>query len=308
MPKELLLGKGFVLTKDTIYVTAAMPELEDEDVYHAIMFKWSGGKWAHWKINDRIVRHLAIPGPQGPTMFTASVTGRVQVGDKSGFRWEMVDRSESGPSALRMITTMSRIGDSLYVAGMARQVYRRPLGGGPWQRADNGVLVPRDSTEIAGFKSIHGLSEDDLYAAGFNGQIWHRDHGNWMQVDSPTNVKLESVLCVSEGCVFIAGGGGLVLKGSRDSWEPLINEATGETFWCIEKFGDELMLATNQGALFRIENDEVVPLEIALDRPVTTNWLHANDDVLLSVGTRDVLMFDGSAWTEIPSPWAAASE
>jgi hypothetical protein len=302
MADTVSFTKGFVYRKDRLYLVAVSDELDEKDIYHAIMLRYKDQGWAHWTVEDRIVGLCVFDGPAGVTVLAMGIDGRIQIGDNTGFRWEVVDTGDEAPSILRHLTAIRTIGRHVYVAGMARQVYRRPLAGGPWERADRGALVPRKSAEIAGFKSIDGLVEDDLYAAGFHGQIWHFNGARWTSLDSPTNILLAAVKCMTPDLVYIGGGKGTVLKGNKDSWEVVPNEVTQETFWAVENYKGTLYLATTAGTLFKLEQGSVVPVETGLDKEITTNWLHANDGVLMSVGARDLLVFDGSAWTEIPHP------
>ncbi len=302
MSGSISFGKGFVYRKSTIYVDAALDDLDENDEYHTVMLRWSQGKWGHWTVQNRIISHIVFDGPMGRTVMAMGIDGRIQVGDRSGFRWETVDIGDEAPSNLRHLTTMRIIGRYIYVAGMARQVYRKAISGGRWERADQGALVPRKSLEIAGFKAIDGLHDKDIYAVGFYGEVWHFDGSMWHRLDSPTNVKLVCVRCLSPDLVLVGGDNGIVIRGNKDKWEIVNNEVTNQTIWGIGYFMETLYLSTNQGALFKLEDDKIVPVDMGFDRQVSTGFLHANDGVLLSVGVHDLVLFDGKSWTEIPHP------
>lgn len=298
----LRFTKGFVYRKDWFYIVAVTADLDEKDIYHAVILRWKSGQWANWTIANRIISFCAFDGLAGVATLAMGIDGRIQVGDSAGFRWEMVDTGEEGPSNLRHLTAMRVVGRHVYVAGMARQVYCRPLLGGLWRRADAGALVSKKSLDIEGFKAIDGLNEEDLYAVGFHGQIWHCDGSRWNRLDSPTNTLMVCVQCVTPDLVFLSGSNGTVLKGNKNKWEVIHNGATREDFWGMEYFQGTLYLSTNQGALFKLEQDEIVPVDLSLGKDVSTNWLHANDGVLLSVGAHDLAMFDGTNWTEIAHP------
>ncbi len=302
MNESITFGKGFIYRKNLLYIDAALDELDEKDVYHAVMLRWSNGQWSHWIIRNRIASHCAFDCPGGRTIMAMGIDGRIQVGDSLGFHWETVGSGDEAPSVLRHLTTMRIIGKHIYVAGMARQVYRRPIFEGRWEKVDRGALVPRKSLEIAGFKAIDGLHEEDIYAVGFYGQIWHYEGVMWNQLDSPTNVKLECVRCIAQDLIFISGGKGIVIKGNKNKWEIIHNEATRNTFWGMEYFMKTLYLSTEQGALFKLEHDEIVPVDMNLGKKVSTYSLHVNDGVLLSVGIADIVLFDGKKWKEIQHP------
>lgn len=302
MPATISFGKGFVYRRNWLYVTGSWDELDEQDVAHTLVFRWLDGEWGHWTIDQRIVSLCVYDAPKGRTVLSMSFDGAIEVRDDTGQRWEVVDEGDNGPSNLRHLTAMRMIGESVYVAGMRRQVYCRPLSGGAWKRVDKGTFVPLDRPEVTGFKAIDGLHEKDIYASGFFGEIWHWDGMAWAQLDSPTNVLLPSLKCVAPEIVYVAGVKGVVLRGDKNGWQAIANEATQDTFWGIEYYDGTLYLATGQGSLYKLDKEEIVPLELNLDKPFTTGWLHAHDGVLFSVGSRDLLLFDGNTWREIVMP------
>jgi len=302
MNGSVSFGKGFAYRKDWFYVTASINELAEAEIDHSLVFRRKDGGWEWWTVDNHIVAVWCFDGPRGRTVMALSIDGAVEVSTGDEVVWEIVDDSDNGPSNLRHLTSMRIIGGHIYVAGMRRQVYRRAIDRGSWERADTGTFVPVDSSEIAGFKTIDGLHEGDIYAAGFYGEIWHWDGKIWVPLDSPTNVLLASLKCVSNDLVFVGGNKGIVLKGNKDHWTILENDATENTFSCIEYYQDTLYLATNQNALFKLDKNEIVPVDMGLEDNVSTRWLHANDGILLSVGSHDVVSFDGTTWTKIAPP------
>lgn len=295
-------SKGFAYRKDWLYVSASIDELAEAEIDHSLVFRWKDGGWEWWTVDKRIAALCCFDGHRGRTLMAMSIDGAVEVSTGDKVAWEIVDDSDNGPSNLRHLTSMRIIGQHVYVAGMRRQVYRRAITGGGWERVDRGTFVPVDSPEMAGFKTIDGLHEGDIYAAGFYGDIWHWDAKVWTRLDSPTNVLLASLKCVSNDLVFVGGSKGIVLMGNKGYWTIVKNEATENTFCSMDYYQDTLYLATNQMSLFKLEGDEIVPVGMGLENKVSTRWLHANDGILLSVGSHDVVCFDGTTWTEIAPP------
>jgi hypothetical protein len=302
MNNSLGFTHGFVHRNNLIYVVGVLDDLDEQDVYHAIMLRWQDGKWDHWPIRNRIVSISAYDSPVGPTVMALGIDGKIHVSDNSGQHWETVDTSKEGPSRLRHLSSMRIIGNYVYVAGMQRQVYRRQKPSGTWRRFDEGVLVPRKSLEIEGFNSIDGLREDDIYAVGLHGQIWHYDGARWTEEESPTNVKLECVRCVSPDLVFVCGGNGIVIKGRTNRWETVNHEITKETFWGAAYLGDTLYLSTSQGTLFQLRENEMAPVDMKLGKDVSTFSLHGNDGIVLSIGNHDLCLFDGAQWKQLGYP------
>ena len=185
---------------------------------------------------------------------------------------------------------------------MSRMVYSRAMESSEWLRIDDGARVASGSAEIAGFKSIDGDGLGRYIAVGFYGDLWLYDERRWRRLTSPTNAKLECVRWVSESRAYIAGGGGILLRGQPDALEIVEQSSTKQTFWSMEWYDDHLYLATRDGSLWRLHDDDIVPVQLSSERAVTTGWLHANDGVLLSVGEHDLLVFDGHAWRSIDQP------
>lgn len=301
MAEPLGLTHGVVYRKDTLYVAAVDPALEDADVYHGYVMRWRAGDWGHWKVANRIYALGAYDVAGERTVFAMGPDGRVQVADGRGFRWEDMDPDGDGPSQRRPVGCLRRVGDFLYAAGMSRMVYRRSPAG-KWERASAGALVPRSSPEVAGFLGLDGFDPGDVYAVGFHGAIWQSDGTRWHPNDSPTNLKLECVRCTDAGQVFIAGAKGMILRGRNDAWDVVEQDVTEETFWGMEYAFGALYLSTAAGEIFRLAGDEFAPVELGLGHPITTRALHFNDGLLLSTGSHDLCVFDGTRWTEIAHP------
>lgn len=116
----------------------------------------------------------------------------------------------AGAPVLRRVAA---IGDALFACGMNRVVFER-TGVGAWESV--GPLGESDG--IIGFEALGGFNADELYTAGWNGELWWRDAGTWRRVESGTSVNLKALTCASDGSVYIVGDDGVLLKGRRDQW------------------------------------------------------------------------------------------
>jgi len=297
MADEISFTGGFIYDRTTIYVTAIIDALEEQDVRHALMLRWSAGKWVHWPIEARVVAHCVCSGPKGRLVFALSEDGRIHIADGSQLHWESLARFKARPGLGNLIS-MRLIGNAVYIVGMQRQVYKRRLTDPDWTRADIGCVVPEKSLEIASFEALDGTSEEDIYGVGLYGEIWRYDGLIWRRLDSPTNVKLQAVCCVDEDTIYIAGARGLVLKGNENTWKFVNNTSTELTFWGIARYKDQIYLSTDQGSIFTICNDEIILVRTGLE-PLSTFSLHVSDGLLLSTGRKDLAIFDGSNWQRL---------
>jgi hypothetical protein len=222
--------------------------------------------------------------------------GRVRILDHPRDRDEVID----GPHTYGFLCDAAAIGGSVYATGMSRQVYRRAPDG-RWSHDDAGVLDESlDVDSVSGFRAIHGIHEDELYAVGYNGEIWVKAGTGWQQLDSPTNVILERVHVVHPDLVYAAGQGGVILTGRRTEWHVLEQDVTAEDFWAIEWFGERLYLASRSG-LFRLQpGGELEPVDTGMGRTVKYGQLRVSDGFLWSFGPSYVLRStDGEAWTQV---------
>lgn len=121
-----------------------------------------------------------------------------------------------------VLRRVAGIGDRLFACGMNRAVLER-TGVGQW--AESGPVV--DAPGVVGFEAIGGFGVDELYAAGWNGELWWRDAGTWKRVESGTTVNLKSLTC-ADGLVYAVGDDGVLLKGRRDRFERVESGTTDD--------------------------------------------------------------------------------
>src|SRR5262249_25832852 len=143
--------------------------------------------WSHYDVHLTAIRMWVLPPPQAATWLLGE-GGYVQLVQNGAVSEEMVDPSDEGPLYRGNLTDLRRIGRHFYATGMSRQVYRREDSG--WRHIDAGTVLPLGDLTIAGFCTIDGLSEDDIYGAGYNGEIWRLFKSRWQPIETPTNLIL----------------------------------------------------------------------------------------------------------------------
>ncbi|MET0067808.1 MAG: hypothetical protein ABW076_15795 [Candidatus Thiodiazotropha sp.] len=194
------------------------------------------------------------------------------------------------------VEMIRNIAGELYVCGYGRQVYKRSEDG--WASISD-VILTRDSA--TGFFDIDGSDPRHIYAVGWQGEIYFYDGSRWHQDDSPTNSHLASVCCAEDGSIWIAGNKGVVLHGQYNQWTQISSEDMTGNWYSVAVYEGKAYLAGNQ-SLAVVEGDEIVPLDVGLDRAITTHKLSAREGLLWSVGEKDILMFDGQRWQEVAHP------
>ncbi len=215
-----------------VYVPAIADELADEED-HALVYRWIEKQWAHRPLSFSVgsVCFIERPKPLVMAMGNSRRDQRIFTNPGGpGTATEYVDTSDEGPSKLTHLKCIRSIGAHVYVAGLARRVYHRDAEN-TWTAIDRGVFVPRAQRRQAiGFNAIDGTNGHSLYAVGYKGEVWFYDGERWMQQESPTNVALTCVRCVSEEMTFAAGMAGTLLRGREGRWEIIDHEVTDKDF------------------------------------------------------------------------------
>lgn len=211
---------------------------------------------------------------------------------------ERIESSDSSPSDRGPLRGVRRIGDSIYVVGMDRQVYRRD-GVDFWSSYDFGIARNRNTKAISGLEAIDGFSEKDIYAVGWDGEIWNCLDGKWHQEGSPVGQVLLDVCCGGDGRVYACSRNGLLLKGGRGQWEVLDMKEFSESLWSLAWFEGRLYAASMNCVYVLGDDDVLAPVYMADSIPLTCYRLVVGGGVMWSVGAKDVVSFDGRRWARI---------
>jgi hypothetical protein len=292
----------FVISRDHVVVPAIADAFADDRRDHALVQHWLGDEWVQQLIETSICGVCARQGDV-TEVFNVGVDGNVVVARLPGGPVsEAVDTSPRGPNYSETLRCVRLIGGDVYVAGMARQCYRR-TGNGVWRAMDAGTYVPRGQrTEAVGFLDLDGSDSGNIYAVGYKGEIWHFDGTTWHQEDSPTGVALTKVLVAQDGYVYVAGLAGTILLGRHGQWDLLCKGESSEDFWGLAEYRGDIYLASNQG-VHVIRDGHLNNVDMGIQTEISTAYLHASDGVLYSVGPKDVVMTeDGHAWHVMPKP------
>jgi hypothetical protein len=286
--KGSLFISGAARFKDLIYLIAKDRGLLKDEVEHARFIAFYRLKFGH--MGDRNWSAVAIAVAKKPAEKLVAVgeDGDVftYVGGKAAD--EVI---EPRPVCLRGIGVV----DGLAIAcGMKRQVYRRD-GENTWVAMHAPAPPPREN---AGFEAIAGFGSKEMYAVGWNGEIWEWNGRRWQNRTSPTNIILTGVCCAGDDKVYICGQNGTLLAGRHGLWDVIDLEDFTEDFWDVHWFNDTLYLAT-MTALYTYTSAGLAPVDFGADGPGTCYRLTDAQGVLWSVGSDDVFSFDGRVWTRV---------
>ena len=293
---RVIFTSGFVFNRNFIAIASYLEEYDDSD--HARIFTFTDGDWNSFDLDFNV---RSIQGIEQPSriLYCLGEGGRISVRKKGGPSEEKIKDAGSALGQLGYLHQIRLIGSSLYVCGVGNQVYRRAKS--RWEHFDEGVLDRRGPLEADTLFSIDGNSENDIYAVGTGGQVWHYNGESWLKIESPTSENLNWVRSTSSGDTYVCGDGGRFFQRTRNGWTDFSVQPkpTGD-LWCVEVFKKNTYVAGDAG-LFVLEGKSLIAVDAGFDVG-EGHRLHANDGVLWYFGINHLCFFDGKKWTYVKHP------
>lgn len=271
-------------------------EVRTTRVYFYYPDEPEGERWAYREIGKaRGVRGCGAMLPQERWVFvTDDAEVYVVGGGDDGFESPILRRPYSFFSNVKCV----RLGHA-YAVGPRRKAYVRQAAGA-WRHLAAGLAGgERETLEDGGFTDIDGFGEDDLYACGGRGDLWHFDGVLWTRVDVPTSENLFRICCATDGLTYVITGGLDVLVGRNQKWVSIGQDLTSWKFESIVEFGGKVILST-ESALFEVVNGAIRPALLgSMPTMKSCSFLAAGDGILVVAGSRDACSFDGTDWSVI---------
>jgi hypothetical protein len=113
-------------------------------------------------------------------------------------------------------------------------------------------------------------------------------------------VVLHRVKVVRDDLAYACGQEGVLLRSRGGGWEQIDHDATEDDLWDLEWYRDRLYLAHDEGLLVLTGGDDLQAVKFGIRGAITCRHLHANDEILLSSGPKNILWTgDGKKWDEI---------
>ncbi len=272
--------------------------IDDEMAAHNVPFtsvtclyqgNWLDGGTFKW--DTAAVTRCQLPVPQYAIV---GVNGQVQfVGSGDMHEERIAEGVLAPPAGTGLVRGARAIEGVLYVCGMKRQVFRRE-GREQWRCLT--AAIPQERG-VVGFEAIDGYTHSEIYAVGWEGEVWHFDGTNWNQYDTGTNVILLDVVCAGDGIVYAIGRGRKLVIGRGAQWRTIDLNLSVELS-SIAWFEGKLYACSTRD-IFVWDGSLFNPLVIEGDRPRTIQYLNSGEGGLCAVGPKDLFRFDGSTWFRI---------
>jgi hypothetical protein len=285
---------GVVRNRTTAYLALVGDEAADMKIPQTLFAVWHQGQWldggdVKWRASGMAVARTPLE-----QMIATGEWGDVSCVGSGDLHAEHVATGVKQPSDRGPLRGARRIGSSIYVVGMDRQAYRR-TDANRWVEFGP---KPTSQADTTGFEAIDGFNEQDIYAVGWDGDIWKFSGAAWDPLPSPTNLVLVDVCCAGDGSVYACGRKGFLIKGRDQTWDAIDTGGLEEDIWSLAWFNGRLYLATMYN-VYTLDSNGVRALDMGTDQPQTCHRLSAEDGVLWSIGAKDVMAFDGTAWSRI---------
>ena len=153
-----------------------------------------------------------------------------------------------------------------------------------------------------GFKDLDAFSENDMYAVGGCGDIWHFDGSQWTQLGFPTNAQLGTVTCAPDGKVYVSGEGGSLWAGRENAWKKIYSGSSSLLWNDALWFDGRLWLASDYQ--LRVWDGDELKMVEKDGKPVPAyGHMDAYDGLLVVAGPEFVHGFDGKTWTVLVAPY-----
>ena len=286
LSKGNLYVRGAARYHDLVYLALKDRKLDRKSVAHTRLVSIDGGEVATVKDLNWAAAGICVVKKPTEKLIAVSEEGAIftYVGGSATIE-EIIPR----PFQLRFCGAIAGVA---YACGMKRQVYaRRDEGRWTPMHAPEG-----DGKKVAGFEAIAGVDSEDIYAVGWEGEIWQFAKNRWIQRASPANVVLTGACCAPDGNVYVCGQNGILMKGRDDDWDVLEQEEIEDDFWDIRWFNGRLYVAS-MSALYVLDGGQLMPVDFGEDGPRSFYKLTDADGILWSVGQENLFSYDGRKWT-----------
>lgn len=296
--KGLSISTGAVRYSYLGYLLLTQDDLVAEDVPHSMLFTLNRGNLG--------AQNLQWMACSGSVVHVPSE--RFLVLGEEGFIWAigggesreeaLVGDGELSPEVRGPLREIREIGSGkAYAVGTCRQAYVRD-DADSWRCIDQTAQGGGTDITDTSFESIDGYSEDEVYAVGWEGEIWQYDGSRFTQINSPTNLALYKVRCCADDYTYACGQLGILLRGRGDQWEIIDHESTTEDLWGMEYFNGKLYISSTH-FVYTLENEKLELVDFGDDIPGTCYHLSAADGIMWSIGAKDVMEFNGAEWNRV---------
>lgn len=287
---------GALRLPDLGYLVLSNDGAAEQKIPMAGIVQWEPEGWADCGTVNWRAAGVAVVRQPLEQLCVVGEFGQVRMLGSGDEHNEVIGKGRNSPNERGPLRGVRTIGQHVYCVGMDRQAWRRDAPR-KWAACTQG-LPAAEGDNVAGLECIDGFAEDDIYAAGWNGEIWRFDGQTWHQCISPTNAVLVDICCAEDGWVYACGRNGVLVRGRKDEWSAIDLGDFSEDLWSLASFKGVLYLASME-YLFKLSGSTATVVKMGKNKVATCYDLVAGEGLLWSIGAKDVMCFDGKTWTRI---------
>lgn len=206
-----------------------------------------------------------------------------------------------GSDLAAVVTQVIRIGKNIYTVGGPRRMHRR-AGVGQWIDVTANLALPKDVDKPGKglsymWQDAAGFSEQDIYVAGGDGDVWRFDGKKFTQCSFPSNELLFNVCCASDGNVYVGGNMGSIYVGRENKWKKLADGSFSVRWKDIAFFAGRLWCGSDYG-LWELKDGKLVRADVPADVQLVSGAIDISPDgkLMLTAGPDGAALFDGQRW------------
>jgi len=256
-----------VRRKNFVYIVLGDDQLNEKKIPHSGFVVWDAGKWGDAGRMKGYTAGVAVVQKPKIQMCAVEVYGATLLLGSGDRHEEQIHAGDEVPKNRGPLRGVRYIGDHVYVVGMGRQAWRRE-GENVWTLIDQGARPAPGSTDVVGFEAVDGFSESEIYAVGWDGEIWTYDGKVWSQIQSPTKLVLTGLCCAGDGKAYATGRKGLLVRGRNGAWEVVDHQSLTEDIWGSAWYEGKLYVST-MNDVYTLENGAFKPVDWGADAPKT---------------------------------------
>lgn len=288
---------GVVRYNDLCYLSLVDNEQLKNGYKHSFDMQLDMGEWGCDNYNWVIVSETVIHYPEEKCLRIGEY-GQVKVSGGGEIAVEKDITANGGPQKRGPLREVNAIDGKAYAVGTCRQVYVRN-DRDTWECLDETAQIYEENEELYDkcFESVAGFSSNEVYCAGWEGDLWLYNGEKFNKININTKKHLTKIRTSSDGLIYGCGMGGIIIKGRGDKWEVINTEH--EDLWGLVEFNNKIYVSSLY-AIYELVGNELIPVDFGDDiYPASCYHLSAANGIMWSIGGNDVLEFDGQNWKRI---------
>jgi hypothetical protein len=295
--KDFSFVGGILKRRGTAFLILSGDKSAKQKIPFAMYLAWRDGTWLEAGNTNWLCAGISYAEGSSDQLVAVGEFGEVYVRGGGKNETETIGSASNSPRERGPLRGVRRIDGKTFAVGMDRQAYVR-VKAGSWAEIDHGTRPKKRSKSVVGFESIDGFNASDIYAVGWDGEIWQYDGKQWKACDSPVNQILVDVCCAGDGNVYACGRNGLMVAGEGTTWEVIADSGVEDDLWSMAWYRDRLFVATYSD-LYTLDDGRLRLIDTGDEEIDTAYKLTVADDTLWSIGAKDILAYDGKKWTRI---------